>query len=66
MLRDIKEFKKLGLDQSKFAEYINMNKSLFRSYVSGVKRPGKEQLIKINAGIKKLGNELKSIKFINH
>jgi len=50
------------LNQSKIAELSGLNAGLLRQYASGVKHPSKEQAAKIQAAIRELANELKSVK----
>lgn len=56
-------FKKYPMiKKSSFADYCGINPSLMRSYASGKRYISKDQLLKIEFGIKKLSNELLTIK----
>lgn len=49
------------LNQSKIAELAGINAALIRQYSSGLKYPSKEQVEKIEAAIRIMGEKLQSI-----
>lgn len=46
------------LNITKLADSLGINASLLRQYASGIKNPSKEQVEKIELGIKKIGQKL--------
>ena len=51
------------LNQSSLARISGVNESLMRQYVSGIKKPSHIVTARIEAGLKKYAEELKSISF---
>lgn len=50
------------LDLSGFAVSYDINPSLFRAWCSGIKKPSKKSLAKINEALNDFGKKLKKIK----
>lgn len=46
------------IDITAFAKYIGMNASVLRQYVTAIRQPKKEQILKIREGINKLSRDL--------
>lgn len=46
------------IDITAFAKYIGMNASVLRQYVTAIRQPKKEQILKIREGIDKLSRDL--------
>ncbi len=51
------------LNRSKIAEVAGINPGLIRQYSSGHKQPSKEQVGKIESAIRKIAEQLRSVKF---
>jgi len=51
------------INQSSLARISGINESLMRQYVAGIKRPSHSVTVRIEAGLKKYAEELKSISF---
>jgi len=51
------------INQSDLALISGINESQMQQYVLGLKKPGKKITALIEEGLKRYGNELKSIKF---
>ena len=51
------------INQSSLALISGINESQMQQYVLGLKKPGKKITALIEEGLKRYGNELKSIKF---
>lgn len=52
------------LNVSAFARYVGINETLMRQYASGSKRMGQKNMVKINAALADIGNELRSLTII--
>ncbi len=51
------------INQSSLARISGINESLMRQYVAGIKRPGRKVTKRIESGLKKYADELRSISF---
>ena len=52
------------INQSSLARISGINESLMRQYVTGIKRPSRKVTQRIEAGLKKYADELRSISFV--
>jgi len=52
------------INQSSLARISGINESLMRQYVAGIKRPGRKVTERIESGLKKYADELRSISFV--
>ena len=52
------------INQSSLARISGINESLMRQYVAGIKRPGRKVTERIELGLKKYADELRSISFV--
>lgn len=53
------------LNKSAFADYIGMNKSLFRQYTSGLTKLSDNKLLDISRGLHKLAKDFSHITLVN-
>ena len=52
------------INQSSLARISGINESLMRQYVTGIKRPSRKVTQRIETGLKKYADELRSISFV--
>jgi predicted RNase H-like HicB family nuclease len=52
------------ISQSSLARISGINESLMRQYVTGIKRPSRKVTQRIETGLKKYADELRSISFV--
>jgi predicted RNase H-like HicB family nuclease len=52
------------INQSSLARISGINESLMRQYVSGIKRPNRKVMERIESGLKKYADELRNISFV--
>lgn len=52
------------INQSSLARISGINESLMRQYVTGIKRPSRKVTQRIESGLKKYADELRSISFV--
>lgn len=52
------------INQSSLARISGINESLMRQYVTGIKRPSRKVTQRIDSGLKKYADELRSITFV--
>lgn len=52
------------INQSSLARISGINESLMRQYVAGIKRPSRKVTLRIEIGLKRYADELRSISFV--
>lgn len=58
------EFYKI-INAKALSERIGMNQSLLAQYITGIKKPSPNQVLRILQGIQQVGRELSQVQFIN-